>query len=95
MSDNTDDRPDVGTTGRKKMTTAPDDQRTKYLADVIQDMDLDQLESVEVFEFEGDPDLIEVVVKGRLKNDIGRDPQPITEDPDDDDDAWDRAKGVI
>lgn len=81
---------------RKKLTTAPDDQKQKYLADVIQDMDLDDIDHVEVYEFEGDPNTIELVVRGRLKHDIGRDlPDAITEDATDADDAWERARGVI
>jgi hypothetical protein len=81
----------------KKIVSAPEEDRSKHLQDVIGDLDMDQLDFVDFYEVEGEPDLLEIRVRGKLKPDIGTTTEqkdtPTPSSPTDD--AWERAKGVI
>ena len=82
----------------KKIISAPEEDRGKHLQDVIGDMDMDDLDFVDFYEIDDDPETLEIRVRGRLKHDIGTTTTARKEKEatvSNSDDAWDRAKGVI
>ena len=80
----------------KKIISAPEDQRGKHLQDVIGDLDLDDLDFVDFYEVDDEPETLEIRVRGRLKHKIGKAPTTKEkEDANSDDDAWERARGVV
>ena len=79
----------------KKIISAPEEDRSKHLHDVIGDMDMDDLDFVEFYEVDGEPETLEIRVRGRLKHDIGPTTKKDTTPVNNSDDDWERAKGVI
>lgn len=80
----------------KKIISAPEEDRSKHLHDVIGDMDMTDLDFVDFYEVEDEPETLEIRVRGRLKRDLGittkkKDTTPVNNSDDD----WERAKGVI
>lgn len=80
----------------KKIISAPEEDRSKHLHDVIGDLDMDDLDFVDFYEVEGEPDTLEIRVRGRLKHDLGTTPTPAPSQPaSDTDEAWERARSVV
>jgi len=77
----------------KKIIPVPEADRSKYLHDVLGDMDMNDLDFVDFYEVVDDPETLEIRVRGRLKRDIGTTKKDTAGDSSDD--AWERAKGVI